>query len=131
MMKIFGLLLMLALFFSCASQKEVVQNKKGRCAIKDSAQYELIVFDSGFDFWLASHQSVANQHSESYYQSMNHQYAIEWNRRYATGDPRINSYIDYSLNRDYGFDFNYKLYMYFRFFEDTNRIKLIPGNRNP
>ena len=122
---------MLALFFSCASQKEVVQNKKGRCAIKDSAQYELIVFDSGFDFWLASHQSVASQHSESYYQSMNHLYAIEWNRRYAAGDPRINSYIDYSLNRDYGFDFNYKLYMYFRFFEDTNRIKLIPGNRNP
>ena len=130
MMKIFGLLLMLALFFSCASQKEVVQNKKGRCAIKDSAQYELIVFDSGFDFWLASHQNVASQHSESYYQSMNHQYAIEWNRRYAAGDPRINSYIDYSLNRDYGFDFNYKLYMYFRFFEDTNRIKLIPGNRS-
>ena len=124
-MRIFGLLLMLALFFSCTSQKEVAQNKKGRCAIKDSTQYELIVFDSGFDFWLAS------QHSESYYQSMNHLYAIEWNRRYAAGDPRINSYIDYSLNRDYGFDFNYKLYMYFRFFEDTNRIKLIPGNRNP
>ena len=103
---------MLALFFSCTSQKEVAQNKKGRCAIKDSTQYELIVFDSGFDFWLASHQSVASQHSESYYQSMNHLYAIEW-------------------NRDYGFDFNYKLYMYFRFFEDTNRIKLIPGNRNP
>ena len=96
MMRIFGLLLMLALFFSCASQKEVAQKKKGRCAIKDSAQYELIV----------------------------------WNRRYAAGDPRINSYIDYSLNRDYGFDFNYKLYMYFRFFEDTNRIKLIPGNRS-
>ena len=130
-MRIFGLLLMLALFFSCASQKEVAQNKKGRCAIKDSTQYELIVFDSGFDFWLASQQSVASQHSESYYQSMNHLYAIEWNRRYAAGDPRINSYIDYSLNRDYGFDFNYKLYMYFRFFEDTNRIKLIPGNRNP
>ena len=121
---------MLALFFSCASQKEVAQNIKGRCAIKDSTQYELIVFVSGFDFWLASHQSVASQHSESYYQSMNHLYAIEWNRRYAAGDPRINSYIDYSLNRDYGFDFNYKLYMYFRFFEDTNRIKLIPGNRS-
>ena len=130
MMRIFGLLLMLALFFSCASQKEVAQNKKGRCAIKDSAQYELIVFDSGFDFWLASHQNVASPHSESYYPRMNHQYAIEWNRRYAAGDPRINSYIDYSLNRDYGFDFNYKLYMYFRFFEDTNRIKLIPGNRS-
>ena len=130
MMKIFGLLFLLALFFSCASQKEVAQNKKGRSAIKDSAQYELIVFDSGFDFWLASHQSVAHQHSESYYQSMNHQYAIEWNRRYAAGDPRINSYIDYSLNRNYGFDFNYKLYMYFKFFEDTNRMQLIPGNRN-
>ena len=62
-MRIFGLLLMLALFFSCTSQKEVAQNKKGRCAIKDSTQYELIVFDSGFDFWLASHQIVASQHS--------------------------------------------------------------------
>ena len=66
MMRIFGLLLMLALFFSCASQKEVAQNKKGRCAIKDSAQYELIVFDSGFDFWLTSHQSMASQHSRGY-----------------------------------------------------------------
>ena len=64
-MRIFGLLLMLALFFSCTSQKEVAQNKKGRCAIKDSTQYELIVFDSGFDFgwqvtraWPVSTQKV-------------------------------------------------------------------------
>ena len=126
----FGLLLVLALFVACASQKDVAQNKKGRCAIKDSTQYELIVFDSGFDFWLASHQTVSTQHSNEYYQSMNHQYALEWNRRYASGDPRINSYIDYNLNKNYGFDFNYKLYMYFRFFEDTNRVKLIPGNRS-
>ena len=129
-MRTFGLLLVLALFVACASQKDVAQNKKGRCAIKDSTQYELIVFDSGFDFWLASHQTVSTQHSNEYYQSMNHQYALEWNRRYASGDPRINSYIDYNLNKNYGFDFNYKLYMYFRFFEDTNRIKLIPGNRS-
>jgi hypothetical protein len=128
-MRLFELLLVFALFFSCASQKDVAQNKKGRCAIKDSAQYELIVFDSGFDYWLATHQSVANQHSNEYYQSMNLQYSIEWNRRYAMGDPRINSYIDYSMNKNYGFDFNYKLYMYFKFFEDTNRIKLIPGSR--
>ncbi|RHR76005.1 DUF6146 family protein [Odoribacter sp. AF15-53] len=129
-MRTFGLLLVLALFVACASQKDVAQNKKGRCAIKDSTQYELIVFDSGFDFWLASHQTVSTQHSNEYYQSMNHQYALEWNRRYASGDPRINSYIDYNLNKNYGFDFNYKLYMYFRFFEDTNRVKLIPGNRS-
>ena len=129
-MRTFGLLLVLALCVACASQKNVAQNKKGRCAIKDSTQYELIGFDSGFDFWLASHQTVSTQHSNEYYQSMNHQYALEWNRRYASGDPRINSYIDYSLNKNYGFDFNYKLYMYFRFFEDTNRVKLIPGNRS-
>lgn len=124
-MKILGFLLVVGLFFSCASQKEVAKNIKGRCAIKDSTQYELIVFDAGFDFWLASHQSMAAQHSNEYYQSMNHQYALEWNRRYATGDPRINSYIDYSMGKDYGFDFNYKLYMYFKFFEDTNRLRLI------
>ncbi len=129
-MKTFGLFLLLALFISCMSQKEIAQDKKGRCAIKDSAQYELIVFDSGFDFWLSSHQVLATRHSNEYYQSMNYQYANEWNRRYASGDPQINSYIDYSINKNYGFEFNYKLYMYFRFFEDTNRTKLVPGTRS-
>lgn len=127
-MRTFGLLLLFALFFSCASQKDTVQNRKGRCAIKDSAQYELLVFDPGFDYWMESRKSFVNQHSNEYYQSTNHQYAIEWNRRYATGDRRINSYIDYSPRKNYGFDFNYKLYMYFKFFEETNNIKLIPGS---
>lgn len=127
-MRTLGLLLVLALFFSCASQRDVAQNKKGRCAIKDSAQYELIVFDPGFDYWMASRQSIVNQNSNTYYQNTNHRYAIEWNRRYAAGDPNINSYIDYRLNGKYGLDFNYKLYMYFKFFEETNRIKLIPGS---
>lgn len=127
-MRTLGLLLVLALFFSCASQRDVAQNKKGRCAIKDSAQYELIVFDPGFDYWMASRQSIVNQNSNEYYQNTNHRYAIEWNRRYAAGDPNINSYIDYRLNGKYGLDFNYKLYMYFKFFEETNRVKLIPGS---
>ena len=77
---------------------------------------------------MATHKSIVNQYSNEYYQFTNYRYAQEWNRRYASGDPRVNSYIDYSMRIDYGFDFNYKLYMYFKFFEDTNKIKLIPGS---
>lgn len=126
-MKALGILVLTALFFSCASQQNMT-NKTGRLGIKDSTRYELIVFDPGFDYWMATHKSIVNQHNNEYYQFTNYRYAQEWNRRYASGDPRVNSYIDYSMRIDYGFDFNYKLYMYFKFFEDTNKVKLIPGS---
>ena len=126
-MKSIGFLFVAVLFFACASQKNISENKEGRFGIKDSTEYELIVFDTGFEFWLVSNKAKIGEYSNEYYQSANHRYAMEWNRRYSTGDRRINSYVDYNMRTDYGFDFNYKLYMYFRYFEETNRIKLIPG----
>ena len=57
---------------------------------------------------------------------MNNLYAQEWNRRYTTGDRRIESYIDYNPLTNYGFEFNYKLFMFFKYFEETNRVKLAP-----
>ncbi len=126
-MKTVGFLLFIGLFISCASQKNISDDKTGRLGIKDSTEYELIIFDTGFDFWLASNKIRIGTYSNDYYQSTNYRYALEWNRRYSTGDRIINSYIDYNLQTDYGFDFNYKLYMYFRYFEETNKTKLIPG----
>lgn len=113
--------------FACTSQKQIVNEKIGRLGIKDSTKYELIVFDIGFDSWKVSHNFRYGEYSDTYYSTANNQYAIEWNRRYAAGDRRINSYIDYNTTTDYGLDFNRELFMYFKYWEESNRTKLIPG----
>lgn len=122
-----------ALFiFSCITQREINSNGTGRLAlrdtsqVKDSLEYELIIFDQGFEFWLSSKSFNKNQYSNSYLQTMNNLYVLEWNNRYSTGNRLIESYIDYSPFNEYDFELNYKLYMYFKYFEEKNRVKLLP-----
>jgi hypothetical protein len=92
----------------------------------DSLQYELIVMDPGFDSWLATRPPM-DFYSKEYYALRNHLYVSEWNQRYLTSRNRdlYESYIDYDNNTDYGLELNYKLYYYFRYFEETNHIRLI------
>jgi len=124
-------ILLALLILSCGSLRGVSDAKTGRLGIKDtipakdSTEYELIVFDSGFDFWLNSRAHSQHMYSNEYLQNMNYQYVIAWNQRYARGDRRVESYLDYSLNTKYDINFNYKLFMYFKYFEETNRIKLL------
>lgn len=128
-----GFTLLPILIFSCVTQRGITDSRAGRldirdtASVKDSTEYELIVFDPGFEYWLNSHNFSKNQYSNDYLQAMNNQYVQEWNRRYSGGDHRISNYLDYSPLTKYDFDFNYELFMYFKYFEETNRIKLIPG----
>jgi hypothetical protein len=129
--KFAGLALFMALLFSCFSQRVVPSSDaaklgiKGNSDVKDSTEYELIVFDVGFDYWLSSRGYSANQYSNGYLQSMNSRYVQEWNRRYIKGDRRMGSNIDYDILTPYNIEFNFKLFMYFKYFEETNRIKLL------
>ncbi|MFO7575408.1 MAG: DUF6146 family protein [Bacteroidales bacterium] len=98
---------------------------------RDSIEYELIIFDTGFDTWLAMKPSK-NFYSNEYYRQKNIQYVREWNNRFM--NPRrygsiYENYIDFDPMIDYGKDLNYKLYYYFRYFEQMNGVKLIPGRR--
>lgn len=130
-LKISALALFSVLIFSCITQRGINDSRAGRLGIrdttsvKDSTEYELIVFDPGFDYWLNSHSFSKNQYTNAYLQSMNNQYVQEWNHRYAIGDRRIESYIDYDAHNKYDFEFNYKLFMYFKYFEETYRTKLL------
>lgn len=130
--KVILILILPLLIFSCATQREINSNGSGRLIlrdtsqVKDSLEYELIVFDPGFDFWLSSNSFQKNQYSNAYLQSMNNLYVTEWNRRYSLGSRLIESYIDYSPLNEYDFELNYKLFMYFKYFEESNRIKLLP-----
>ncbi len=139
MKKSFGItafILALGLLLSCGiTRRGFNETTTGMLSIKDtvsvndSTEYELVVFDPGFDYWLSSKSFNKNQYSNEHLQMLNHQYSLEWNRRYSSGDRLVESYIDYNPFIKYDFEFNYKLYMYFLYFEESNKMNLIPGAR--
>ena len=112
------------------------QNKKDRIKVKpdttalDSMEYELIVLDPGYEIWLVT-KPPKEFYSKEYYEQKNSLLVSEWNQRYLTisNNGLYESYIDYDATIDYGLNLNYKLYYYFRYFEETNHIKLINSSR--
>jgi Family of unknown function (DUF6146) len=112
------------------------QKRRDRYKVKadtvtvDSLEYKLIVLDPGFDAWLATKPSK-EFYSKEYYAQKNRLYVSEWNYRYMTYRDigRYETYIDYNSNTDYGLDLNYKLYYYFKYFEETNKVRLYPTGR--
>ena len=100
--------------------------KSGHETAKDSVEYEIIIFDVHFERWLMT-QPMNNEafYSNDYLMSMNAQYADAWNRLYATGDKRVQSYIDYDRRIDYGKELNFKLFMYFKYFQERHKINLL------
>ncbi|MBN1113148.1 MAG: hypothetical protein JXA53_09585 [Bacteroidales bacterium] len=87
--------------------------------------YELIVIDPGFDSWYELKKSPANYKMEEYYKHWNQRYSIEWNILFRRGDKNVDSDIDYRIDIDYGFEFQHKLYFYFKFWEEKNKRQLI------
>ncbi len=111
------------------SKSEKYKTKSDTISV-DSLEYRLIVLDPGFETWLAT-QKPESFYSKDYYEQKNRLYVAEWNYRYMTlrNDGLYDSYIDYHPNVDYGLDLNYKLYYYFRYFEEKNHVRLINGVR--
>lgn len=91
-------------------------------------EYEAIVFDPGFDSFLAT-QPSKEFYSEANLKSKNALMVAEWNYRYSQPlryDPQIYEVkIDYESDIDYGLDVEYKLYMFFKFMEKQNKMSLI------
>lgn len=94
----------------------------------DSVEYELVVFDPGFDAYLATRPYSKDFYSDDYYRNWNIRYCTEWNIRHANplryGD-FYETAIPYDAHVDYGLDFNFKLYHYFQFIDEKYGIVLI------
>ena len=113
------------------SQGEKPGNKPTADTISvDSIEYELIVDDPGFETWLYTKPPM-EFYSQQYYASMNRLYVSEWNYRYSTlkNHGEYDSYIDYEPETDYGLELNYRLFYYFKYFEEKHRTKLYPSSR--
>jgi hypothetical protein len=133
MSKIYSILFFALVFsFSDAfSQGDKAGNKQAADTISaDSIEYELIVIDPGFDTWLYTKPPM-KFYTQEYYATMNRLYVSEWNYRYTTlkNHGEYDSYIDYEPETDYGLELNYKLYYYFKYFEEKHGTKLYPSFR--
>jgi hypothetical protein len=94
----------------------------------DSLQYEVIIIDNGFNYWLLSKSYPRNYYSQSYLENKNQFYINEWNYRFLQPQRYdSNLYemsIDYNPNINYGYEVNYLIYNYMIYFQNTYKQKL-------
>lgn len=88
-------------------------------------EYDLAVSDLGYESFL-SMQPSARSYSLNYLQNKNRHYVSVWNQRVTSGNPEIYEMpIDYDSKTYYGLDFEYKLFVFFKFMEDKHKISFI------
>ena len=94
----------------------------------DSLEYEVIIIDNGFSYWLASMAQPRNYYSLSYLENKNYQYVVEWNNRVLQPqryNPNLYEMsIDYRPEIHYGYEVNYLIYNYMIYFQNTYKQKL-------
>ncbi|GGW25854.1 DUF6146 family protein [Arenibacter certesii] len=96
----------------------------------EETEYEIIIIEPGFDFWLQSVAKPEGYYSQSYLENRNQIYVSEWNIRVSqpfTYNPSLYElHIDYSPHIDYGYEVNYKLFNYFIYFQRKYNQRLGP-----
>lgn len=85
----------------------------------DSLEYEIIIIDPGFSYFLNAIAKPEGYYSQSYLENKNRFLVSDYNQRVHEPlkyDPDIYSQeINYDPKVDYGYEVNYKLYNYFVF----------------
>lgn len=87
----------------------------------DKTEYEIIIIEPGFNFWLQSVARPEGYYSQSFLEARNQTWVVNWNQRVlqpSRFDPNLYELqIDYQPHIDYGYEVNYKLYNYFIYFQ--------------
>ena len=117
---------MIVLFVgACASTKEknMTANETKSDTLRianDSLDYEVIIFEPGFNTWLAS-QLPMEAYSLQYLENQNRRMVPEYNRR-ARNPIRHGKFYAKPINYDYGTAYgkkvNYLLYNYLEYFQE-------------
>jgi hypothetical protein len=92
----------------------------------DSVEYMLQVDELGYETYLLS-QSTMSFYSKEYYKNWNNLYVNEWNNRCRMGPNQelYDNEIYYDIFVDYGLELEYRLYYFFRFFENKYNVTLV------
>ncbi|AKK72781.1 DUF6146 family protein [Chryseobacterium gallinarum] len=113
-------LFMLFIPFSCFSQNSPKSDKEQsemKPSKNEDGEWDLIVIDTQFDYFLNAIAKPVSQYSEAYLKTKNSFLVNEWNGYYNSGKYRniIESRIDYDPQENYGIKFEYKLYQVFAY----------------
>ncbi|UPQ78674.1 DUF6146 family protein [Flavobacterium azooxidireducens] len=125
------------LIYACSSGKQVSSTSQNEIAsttsdtvriANDELEYEIIIIEPGFNSWLLSRAMPRNFHSQTYMESRNRIWVIEYNNR-VMQPQRFNPnlyemQIDYRNGIDYGYEVNYMLFNYLVYFQQTYKQQL-------
>ncbi len=138
MKKLIHILLVSGLLIGCNTSKtiststnqdevNIAENDTIRIA-NEALEYEILIIEIGFDFWLRSTAKPEGFYSQSYLEIKNIFYVSEWNSRVlqpSRYNPSLyEMQIDYQQGTDYGYEVNYKLYNYFVYFQQKYNQRL-------
>ena len=128
--KFVGLLILSILIYACSSSplKKGTSKEEPVVISNDSLEYEVIIFDIGFNTYLNSIAKPIGYYSQNYLENWNQIYVTNWNIR-AQNPENFNAdlyqnIIDYSRLIDYGMEVNYKLFNYFEFAQQKYNMRL-------
>ncbi|MBZ4034628.1 DUF6146 family protein [Flavobacterium sp. 17A] len=138
MKKCISILFILATIIACSTASQNIadnhktpSNKTENDTIRianDSLEYEVIIIDNGFNYWLSSTALPRNYHSLAFLENKNYQYVTEWNNRVLQPNrynPNLYEMrIDYQPQIHYGYEVNYLIYNYMIYFQNTYKQKL-------
>jgi hypothetical protein len=120
----------------CTTQSKLPATGKGDTATSandtvrianEELEYEVIIIDGGFNSWLASRARPRGYYEQSYLETKNRLWIMEWNSRVLQPQRYGGLYemrIDYDPFIDYGYEVNYLIYNYLIYFQQTNRQRL-------
>lgn len=139
-MKLFKQILLLftvgIFFWACGSSpinNKVTEKEEPVVIANDSLEYEIIIIDPGFNYFLNAVAQPEGFYSQKYLETRNRAWVITWNQRFQNPSQfNTNIYenrIDYQQTIDYGYEVNYKLFNYFLFAQRKYNMNLGGGFR--
>ncbi|MGB6083821.1 DUF6146 family protein [Moheibacter sp.] len=103
----------------------IIKTKKYQEELGSQEEYDLAVLDLGYESFMAM-QPSASSYSLNYLENKNNHYVSVWNSRVISGNKDIYEMpIDYDSRTYYGLEFEYKLFMFFKFMENKHKISFI------
>ena len=122
------ILFSLLLIGGCAVKQPISIREADREEESDSVEYELIVFDTGFESWFLTRSKPSNYYEQSWYEHWNRLYVQAWNNHNlgSRHEQLIDGIINYEPDIDYGLEINHKLFYYFMYVEHELGIRIIP-----
>ena len=107
--------------------KPILESDTIRISNKE-IEYDVVIIDGGFTSWFNTYARPRSFYTQSYLESRNRVWVLEWNRRAmlpSQYNPNLYEMtINYDSTTNYGYEVNYMIYNYLVYFQLTNNQKL-------